>query len=45
MELNSKLLFRDRSMSLPYIARGLKISRSKSPTGAAAELESGSENR
>jgi len=35
---------RDRSMSLPYIARGLKISRSKSPTGAAAELESGSEN-
>ena len=31
-------------MSLPYIARGLKISRSKSP-GDAAEPESGSENR
>ena len=45
MQLNSKLLFRDRSMSLPYIARGLKISRSKSPAGDVAEPESGSENR
>ena len=29
---NWKLLLRDRSMSLPFIARGLKIARSRSPT-------------